>query len=92
MSIQGKTETREDLIALTGLYIEEGNRCEEKPWSAKKGKVLIDAFVKCTESQSHCGEKFWERMEIEKRSLPIFALSTFQRKKENLRRSSSAKI
>lgn len=48
VSIQGKTETREDLIALTGLYIEEGNRCKEKPWSAKKGKVLIDAFVKCT--------------------------------------------
>ncbi|XP_022807967.1 G-protein coupled receptor GRL101-like [Stylophora pistillata] len=34
--IEGKTETREDLIALAGLYIEEGNLCQHKPWSAKQ--------------------------------------------------------
>ncbi|XP_022807964.1 uncharacterized protein LOC111344965 [Stylophora pistillata] len=36
VSIEGKTETREDLIALTGLYIDKGNLCKHKPWSAKQ--------------------------------------------------------
>lgn len=34
--IEGKTKTREDLIALTGLYIEEENLCQHKPSSAKQ--------------------------------------------------------
>ena len=44
--IKGKTEKKEDLIALTGLYIEEGNRCQYKPMLAKRGKVLVEAVIK----------------------------------------------
>ena len=32
-------ERREDFIALTGLYIDEGINCTVKPLSAKKGGV-----------------------------------------------------
>ncbi|KAJ7371534.1 hypothetical protein OS493_024874 [Desmophyllum pertusum] len=36
ISIKGETEKKEDLIALTGLYIEEGKHCKFKPQLAKQ--------------------------------------------------------
>jgi len=38
--IKGETEKKEDLIALTGLYIAEGTHCTHQPLSAKQGDFV----------------------------------------------------
>ena len=42
VSIKGEAE--DNLIALTGLYIDEGKHCTHEPPSAKKGKICIPRF------------------------------------------------
>lgn len=37
--IKAEMEKKEDLIALTGLYIDEAKNCRVKPLSAKEGGV-----------------------------------------------------
>ena len=39
MLIKAEMERREDLIALTGLYMDEGINCRVTPLSAKEGGV-----------------------------------------------------
>ena len=38
MSIKGEAEKSDDLIALTGLYIDGEGYCKHQPLSAKQGK------------------------------------------------------